>query len=294
MVKSLKSRKENALNINNTSIVASANNEIVKKPKIKTESARAEKTETDTVEKFDADFMSAADRIYGRIGSLKTNYTSLDRMNARNVVSLASSAICKGNDIHTSLSNIVYRFQEQISRILLSGGTKEEIESKIKAIEDKMNAAAKEANAKMDILISLSDSLFKLGNIALDMKNNDMNSYNGVEFIKQLIEKLDTKVDDFSRIETSKEKINEKISKDLDNIYGKESREKLEKKKEEFEDKTDEIKDALQNPNITTEEANRLKALLDLYIHRIDAISNILDIFDQFSSAHSSSDTSKE
>ena len=29
--------------------------------------------------------------------------------------------------------------------------------------------------------------------------------------------------------------INEKISKDLDNIYGKESREKLEKKKEEFE-----------------------------------------------------------
>jgi len=239
----------------------------------------------------DTGFMSAADKLYKRIDKLRTNYESLDRMNSRNVVSLASNAICKGNTIHTNLSNMAYKFQEQISRILCSGSSIEEIESKIKAIENKMNAAAKEANAKMDILTSLSDSLFKLGNIAQDMKNNDLDSYDGVEFIKELIEKLDTNIDNFT---DDKDAVSEKISKDLDNIYGKESRKKLEKKKQEFEEKIDDIKDKLKNPNLSNEEINKLKVLLNLYTHRVEAITNILDIFNKFSNPDNASLENKE
>lgn len=254
---------------------------------IKNNKSGISKTETNeiTVSKApDTGFMNAADRIYNRISGLRSNYQSLDRMNARNVVSLASNAICKGNSIHTNISNIAYKFQEQISRILCSSLSQDEIEQKIKAIESKMNAVAKEANAKMDILTSLSDSLFKLGNIATDMKNNDLDSYNGVEFIKKLIEKLDTKTDDFSKINTDdKNEVNEKILKDLDNIYGKESKKKLEKQKEEFEKIINEIKDKLKNPVLPDEEICKLNTLLELYNHRINAIVNILNIFDEYS-----------
>lgn len=270
------------MNIENIFITTTSSQKTSKSTKTQTKASTKE--ETVSYETLNTGSMNAADKLYKRIGSLKTNYTSLDRMNARNVVSLASNVICKGNDIHTSLSDIVYRFQAQISRILCSGSTKEEIENQIKAIEDKINAAAKEANVKMDILISLSDSLFKLGNIAQDMKNNDMDSYNGVDFIKQLIEKMNTKVDDFSKTDTDEDTVKEKITKDLDNVYGKESQRKLEKKKEEFENRINEIKERLQNPNLAIEETNKLKALLELYTHRVDAISNILDIINQFSS----------
>lgn len=273
------------MNIENIFITIPANRMISKNVAMQpAEPPESKSTDSSSFEFSNMDLMNVADKVYRRIDNLRTNYQSLDRMNARNVVSLASSVICKGNNIHTNLSNLVYKFQTQISKILCSGATEEAIESKIRAIENKMNAAAKEANAKMDILISLSDSLFKLGNIALDMKNSDMDSYNGVDFIKQLIEKLDTKVDDFSKTNIdNKEEINEKILKDLDNVYGKESQKMLEKKKKEFEEKIDEIQDCLQNPNLPKEEINRLKVLLELYNHRINAILNILDILNNFS-----------
>lgn len=279
------------MEINSLFITTSSRCKISKNETYKKE---AKETDTLTFKTPDTGFMNAADKIYRKIDGLKTNYNSLDRMNARNVVSIASNAICKGNDIHTSLSNIIYRFQAQIGKILCSGYSEEEIESKIKDIEDKINAAAKEANVKMDILISLSDSLFELGNIALDMKNNDMDSYSGVDFIEQLIEKLNTKVDDFSKSDTDKDSIDKKIYKDLDNIYGKESRRKLEKKKEEYEKRMDNIKDSLQSPDLSNEETNRLRTLLNLYNHRINAISNILDIFDTFSSETVASDADKQ
>lgn len=232
----------------------------------------------------DTGIMNSVDKIYTRIDKLRSNYQSLDRMNARNVVSLASNAICKGNSIHTNISNIAYKFQEQISRILCSNLSQSEIEEKIRAIESKMNAAAKEANAKMDVLISLSNSLFELGNIAKNMQDNNLDSYDGVEFIKKLIDKLDPKVDDFSKTDTdNKDEVDEKILKDLDNIYGKDSQRELEKKKTEFEEKIDEIKDKLKNPNLSNEEINKLNTELELYTHRVNAVDNILDIFSKFS-----------
>ena len=56
----------------------------------------------------------------------------------------------------------------------------------------------------------------------------------------------------------------------------------------------DDIKDSLQSPDLSNEETNRLRTLLNLYNHRINAISNILDIFDTFSSETVASDADKQ
>ena len=110
------------MEINSLFIITSSGCKISKNETYKKE---AKETDTLTFKTPDTGFMNAADKVYRKIDGLKTNYNSLDRMNARNVVSLASNAICKGNDIHTSLSNIIYRFQAQISKILCSGYSEE-------------------------------------------------------------------------------------------------------------------------------------------------------------------------
>ena len=242
------------------------------------ETSKQEDTSCDTT---DTSYANPADKIYNRIYKLRTNYQALYKMNARNVVSAASNALCKGNSIHTNLSNQIYRHMNEISKLLKTCTSKEELDKKIKEIEDKMNAAAKEADTKIDILIDISDSLFNLGNIAKDMKNNDMNSYEGTEFTKLLIEHIDTKVDSYSNIK-DKEDANKKIAENLDKIYGKETSKKLEEKQKEFEEKLKDIKDSLKNIYLDDSEIRKLKTLVELYTYEIERISSILDTINSF------------
>ena len=97
-----------------------------------------------------------------KLDPIAKNYKALKDVGAHSVTGLALNAMMKGNNILKSTSRQISRYSDEINSILNNNGLSDEaIEKKIKQIEAKIEAATKEASAKLDILNMLSDKLQK-------------------------------------------------------------------------------------------------------------------------------------
>ncbi len=258
----------------------------------------------------------------GKTTNVQLNYEAFKNAGAKNITGLAFSALNKSNMVVKGANAKIQGFFSKLIKLNTSDDMDpEKVQEKSKTIEKKIEALIKEANAKLQLLSDISDSLFKVHKLTLEMGIFNMQTHDILDFMNKMISGIDEGTDDFSDIEkeiseeeslpegastaTTKttenkelkdlleaededkldEKLNEKIYETMNNILGPNTTEELENKKLEIADKINELTEKLQKNDFDeTEEFARQKTEIELnmYVFEFKTLDFIIGKIQEF------------
>lgn len=137
----------------------------------------------------------------GKTTNAQLNYEAFKKAGAKNVTGLAFAALNKSNAVVKNASVKIQSLFNKLARILTGGETDpDKIKEKEKAVEKKIEALMKEAAAKLDILSDISQSLFKIHKLTLEMGIFNMQTHEILDFMNKMITGVNEGTDDFSDI----------------------------------------------------------------------------------------------
>lgn len=212
-------------------------------------------------------------------------YLSLKQCGANEVTGLALNATFEASSIVKHATNSIKGFMSQINA--MEDGRDlppKEFERKIKALNKKIEAAQKEAEARIDMLTIVADSLLEVYKIILQMKSSGTGSSEITDFMSDLIKGAGSNSGslDFSKIKNGDEDIEEIIYKSLNSLYGKDTTQIFEDKKEDLQKQIEDLTNELTKPDLDPKEANKIKTQIQVFTFEFNMLNNISEFINSF------------
>lgn len=193
------------------------------------------------------------------------NTDILSKLNANELTSVALSASSKANSIISSLKSAINGYASEIADIMnnpfLSDSEKK---SKIKLIEDKIQAAAMEANTKIMDLYLISETMVSLSSTVAALKGTgfDVSAFTSV--LKQALATVNTKPSDFSEA-TNKSELFDIADNNEKMFFGNNALQTMKTQADKADKKLKENEELLKRDDLTKEERKRIQSEIVLY-----------------------------
>lgn len=199
----------------------------------------------------------------------------LNKAGASNLEPMADKLIKKGSAIISDSVGVISALGEELKALQNNKDlTPEEIESKQKTIQAKIDAIQKEAGAKLNILDTLASSLPSMIGLAKEMQENGISLNVLFEVFDKITEGMSTKPTNFTGANSVDEVT--KISQDsLKNILGPDSNDKLKSMDAGLDQKIKDTRKKIDDPQVSPEEKAKAKVELKIYNLQRQLVKNV-------------------
>lgn len=182
---------------------------------------------------------------------LNMNYEVFKTEGAHQVTGPALSALNKANLLIKNASAKIEGLVGEINRIQNSYLDEETIEKKVAELEEQINVIMEETSTKIDILRDVSNSLFKMHKIMLEMEIFNVNPADITDFMNNIISGMSTETTDISELadeeKLDEEVISKKMQETMENSFGENTLENFTEKKVKLQQKIVDLAEILAN-----------------------------------------------
>lgn len=204
-------------------------------------------------------------KIYDTALYITQNTKSLKEMGCIALQNISAKAENSLKNICKAVTSTLSGYTKEIGAILKDNSLSEkEKESKIEIVLAKKDAVTKEAEAKADALLKISDVLVKLAPVFLTLKDAGVNTDEIAEPLIQMVSSIKpepTSLDNAKNIKDVK-----KLSKEnATNIFGKNSKDLIKNNAKNIDEKIENANKKLNDKSISNEEKETIKIELVAY-----------------------------
>lgn len=206
--------------------------------------------------------METMDDYYGQISNVAG---TLKDLGCHALYGLANSAVGKAKGIVTGVSNQLKAFDSEIKSLYADKNlTEDELNKKIEFIEAKKKAIITEGEAKMAAVSKISDMFLDLVPAFLKLQQMGVNLNDYTQMITELLGSISSSPSSLTGAKTQDD-LKKITQKNIKNMFGSCSTDKLGKFTEELDKKIDTAKEKLSKNDTKPEEKEQLKTEIEVY-----------------------------
>lgn len=222
----------------------------------------------DSQETYFSDIASDMDGVFSLQSDIANTERQLKEIGCTALKNVAATASGKGKGISRGLESAILGYEKEINSIIKDKSLSDsEKASKIKLVNAKKAASIKEAEAKMNAMLSIADTLTRIAPMFLKLKELGVNTEEFTRPIIELIQGINTASPSFKNAKSPQE-VTQQSKLNMQNLFGKDSKKAFEKNISEFDKKEraaqEKLKDKSTSPKDKEAAQTEIKVLKEM------------------------------